>query len=99
MSMRNHFGHSAVRALRLLAGTVAIPIMFFVLSSSGRLRYYQYSSMVFRLLRPLGVLYSLKLGLLRVVGIQFPLDHFVGPFPILCVCVHMCVCTSVHVYM
>ena len=82
MSMRNHFGHAVVTALRLLAGMVTIPIMVFVLSSSGRLRYYHYSSMVFALLRPLGLLYSLKLGLLRVIGIQFPLDHFIDPFPI-----------------
>ena len=35
--------------------------------------------MVFRLLRPLGLLYTLKLGLLRVTEIQFPLDHFMHP--------------------
>ena len=41
-----------------------------------------YSSKVFRLLRPPGLLYTLKLGLLRVTGIQFPLDPFMDPFPI-----------------
>ena len=86
--------HDVVRVLEYLAGPDTMGIILFNYFLDLR-RLLHCSSMVFRLLPLPDLFYTLRPALSHLIGIQFPLDHFIDPFSnLVCVWVVLLRCCT-----